>query len=833
MQAVIIAGGEGTRLRPLTSTVPKPLLPIANRPMIAHVVNLLASYGFDDIIVTVAYLGNSIRNYLGDGTEFGVRIRYLQEETPLGTAGAVANAKDLIEGTFIVLSGDVLTDIDLSKAVAFHSERSALATMILTAVESPIEFGIVTTDDEGSVNQLVEKPSWGEVFSDTANTGIYVLEPAILDRIPTGRPVDFSEEVFPSILADKQRLAGYVAEGYWADVGTFSGYVQAHRDILDGRVRVDTGGFRFDSNVIVGKNCEIDPTALIVGPALIGDFVRVGSGARILPYSVIGENVRIGTDTVIDGAILFDHAFLGEEVRLRSAIVGRSADIRNRAVINDMVVLGDNVYVGRDAVINPDLKVYPGKTVEPMSTVTSSIVWETGSSRTVFGPLGISGLANIDINPELATRIAMAFAYVLPPHGSVFCSRDTSRAARVIKRALMVGFNSVGLDVIDLEATIKPLLRHSVANTDAVAGVHVSLDPSDPQSLVIHLLNANGVDLNSQERRKVERALEREDFRRVSASEIGDLRLQSRSLDAWKSEITSASDSYRVREAQFRVVVDYSFGLGAITLPQILASWQMDALAINPYASTARAIELSLPQQLATVGDLVAASKADLGLIVDQSGERLRVIDDRGSPVPDAEFASVLVRVTGIAGTVSRITCPVNMPGNIASLAAELDLDFEWCGISPGDIAASVESGGKASLGVSSEGVFYLSGCTSSPDATAALRILLSGLAATGQRLSDLRSHLSVPAVVDGSVPVPYAGMGITMRNLRAAAESLPHDQLLLIDGIRLDKGGTFWFAAPDYSEPLIRLWAGASGREQAEALMEEVRATVTAARGI
>ncbi len=833
MQAVIIAGGEGTRLRPLTSTVPKPLLPIANRPMIAHVVNLLASYGFDDIIVTVAYLGNSIRNYLGDGSEFGVHIRYLQEETPLGTAGAVANAKELIEGTFIVLSGDVLTDIDLSKAVAFHLERKALATMVLTAVESPIEFGIVATDDHGRVKQLVEKPSWGEVFSDTANTGIYVLEPNVLDRIPEGKPVDFSEDVFPAILANKEKLSGYVAEGYWADVGTFNGYLQAHRDVLDNRVKVETGGFRFDSNVVIGNNCDIDPTALIVGPALIGDFVKVGPGARILPYSVVGENVRIGSDTVIDGAILYDHAFLGEEVRLRSAIVGRSADIRNRAVINDMVVLGDNVYVGRDAVINPDLKVYPAKTVEPMSTVTNSIVWETGSTRTVFGPLGISGLANIDINPELATRIAMAFASVLPPHGSVFCSRDTSRAARVIKRALMVGFNSVGLDVIDLEATIKPILRHSVANTDASAGVHVSLDPADPQSLVIHLLNAHGVDLTSQERRKVERALEREDFRRVSASEIGDLRLQSRSLDAWKSEITSAPDSYRVREAQFRIVVDYSFGLGAITLPQILASWQMDALAINPYASTARAIELSLPQQMASVADLVAASKADLGLIVDQSGERLRIIDDRGSPVPDAELASVLVRVTGIAGTVSRITCPVNMPANIALLAAELELDFEWCGINPSEIAASVEGREQISLGVSSEGIFYLSGCTSSPDATAALRLLLSGLAATGQRLSDLRLHLSVPAVVDGSVPVSYGSMGITMRNLRAAAENLPHDQLLAIDGIRVDRGGSFWFAAPDHSEPLMRLWAGAPDREQAESLLEEVKTRVASARGI
>jgi len=187
MQAVIIAGGEGTRLRPLTSTTPKPMLPIANKPMIGHVIELLAAHGVTDIIVTVAYLGNAIRNYLGDGSEFGVSVRYLQEETPLGTAGAVAHARHLVRGTFLVLSGDVLTDINLGEAIQFHQHRNAKATMVLTAVDAPTEFGIVATDATGRVEQLIEKPTWGEVFTDTVNTGIYVLEPEVLDTIATDR----------------------------------------------------------------------------------------------------------------------------------------------------------------------------------------------------------------------------------------------------------------------------------------------------------------------------------------------------------------------------------------------------------------------------------------------------------------------------------------------------------------------------------------------------------------------------------------------------------------------------------------------------------------------
>ncbi|MHB1548648.1 MAG: nucleotidyltransferase family protein, partial [Acidimicrobiales bacterium] len=220
MKAVIMAGGEGTRLRPLTSNQPKPMLPMANRPMMEHVVNLLRNHGFEDIVVTVAFMANAIRTYFGDGSEFGVRMVYATEETPLGTAGSVRNARDELEERFLVISGDVLTDIDLSRVVSFHEQHGAVATLALKAVDNPLEFGIVITNDDGSVERFLEKPTWGQVFSDTINTGIYVLEPEIFDFIPAGRPVDFSGESFPAMLEAKRPLFGYVADGYWEDVGT-------------------------------------------------------------------------------------------------------------------------------------------------------------------------------------------------------------------------------------------------------------------------------------------------------------------------------------------------------------------------------------------------------------------------------------------------------------------------------------------------------------------------------------------------------------------------------------------------------------------------------------
>src|SRR6478609_345377 len=245
MKAVILAGGEGTRLRPLTSNQPKPMMPIANVPMMEHIVKLLAEHGFDDIVVTVAFMANHIRNYFGDGSEFGVRMRYATEEAPLGTAGSVRNAKDELDETFLVISGDVLTDIDLGKVLDFHAQSGAMATIGLVHVENPLEFGIVITREDGSIERFLEKPTWGQVFSDTINTGIFVLEPEIFDFIPGGRPVDFSGEVFPALLEAGKPLFGAVADGYWEDVGTLESYVSAHKDVMDGRVTVDVPGFEF------------------------------------------------------------------------------------------------------------------------------------------------------------------------------------------------------------------------------------------------------------------------------------------------------------------------------------------------------------------------------------------------------------------------------------------------------------------------------------------------------------------------------------------------------------------------------------------------------------
>ena len=385
MKAVILAGGEGTRLRPLTSNTPKPMMPLANKPMMEHIVALLALHGFDEIVVTVAFLANQIRDYFGDGSDFGVSMRYATEDTPLGTAGSVRNASAELDDTFLVISGDVLTDIDLTAFVKAHRDASASASIALKHVDNPLEFGIVITQTDGSIERFLEKPSWGEVFSDTINTGIYVLEPDVFDFIADNEIVDFSGDVFPALLEAGHTMHGHVIDDYWEDVGTLDAYIRVHTDVLDGHVRVDIDGFRLGEGQWIGTDVEISPQARIDGPVVIGDSCRIEAGAHLREYTVLGTDVIVKADAFLERAVCHDHVYVGPGTNLRGCVIGRNTDLRAHVRVEDGTVVGNECFVGQDAVINPNVKIYPFKTVESGAIVTSSIVWESRGARTLFG----------------------------------------------------------------------------------------------------------------------------------------------------------------------------------------------------------------------------------------------------------------------------------------------------------------------------------------------------------------------------------------------------------------------------------------------------------------
>jgi mannose-1-phosphate guanylyltransferase/phosphomannomutase len=324
-----MAGGEGTRLRPLTINRPKPMVSLVDRPVIQHIIELLKLHGITDIIITVQYLANAIQDYYGDGSAYGVNISYSLEEVPLGTAGSVKNAEHLLDEPFLVISGDALTDFNLTQIIDHHISTRAMATITLTRVANPLEYGVVITDEDGNIRQFLEKPSWGEVFSDTVNTGIYVLQPEVLAYIERGKNTDWSKDIFPRMLNRGDKMQGFVANGYWTDVGTIEEYMRASSDYLAGKVNLPRLGQNIGGDIWVDGDAEIAADAQLHGPIYLGHGAKIKGGVIVHGPSVIRDYTIVDTRANIDRSIIWRNSYIGERAELRGAIVLRQSNIRS------------------------------------------------------------------------------------------------------------------------------------------------------------------------------------------------------------------------------------------------------------------------------------------------------------------------------------------------------------------------------------------------------------------------------------------------------------------------------------------------------------------------
>jgi mannose-1-phosphate guanylyltransferase/phosphomannomutase len=818
MKAVIMAGGEGTRLRPQTSNLPKPMLPLVGRPMMEHIVSLLRRHGVTDIVVTVAFLPNAIRSYFGDGSELGVSMRYATEESPLGTAGSVRNAREQLTERFLVISGDVLTDIDLTSVIAFHEKNEALATIALCSVENPLEFGIVITREDGTIERFLEKPGWGQVFSDTINTGIYVLEPEIFDRIPEGRSVDFSGEVFPAVLEAGQPLYGYVADGYWEDVGTTAAYLKAHEDILDGKVEADVAGFELRPGIWIGKDSTIDPSVRIDSPVFVGENCTVDEDVVLGAYTTVGANTQVAPRAEIQRSVIGENSYLGPAVRVEGAVLGRSSDLRTGARIEPGAVVGEGCLVGAHAEVRSDVKVYPYKVVEAGAQVNASIVWESGGSRTLFGPEGVQGIANVDVSPELAVRLAKAWASGFEKGSSITASRDTSRVARVLKRALMVGCNSVGVNVNDLELATVPVTQHHVRMRGNRAGLTVRLSPDDPQSVVIRFFDERGIDLSESDQRRVERMYHREEFRRVTAGEIGDIDFSPRTIELYTADVVEAFGLRRSAERQVKLVLDLSYGAANFVMPNLLSKVGADVLSINPYAQTPGMISVDRVASEARVADAVRGSGADLGAVIDAGGERLTLIDGTGRVLSDDEAIMAFIELSTMAGETGRIALPVTASDRTVRRCRERGVKLMLTPLSPSGLLQVAASGG-VSFASDRRGGYVFPAFLPAFDAAAALARLVSLLEESSTSLAEIVDATPAMPIAEGEVPTPMEQKGLVMRSLM---EQLTDEgaELVLVDGIKVVSDQGWALVVPDPADPVTHVWAEGADLESSEALV-------------
>ncbi len=820
-----MAGGQGTRLRPLTSNQPKPMLPIVGEPMMQHILRLLRRHGFTDVVVTVQFLASVVRNFFGDGSDLDLNLTYATEEQPLGTAGSVKNAESQLDDTFLVISGDAVTDFDLTKVLEYHREKQSAVTVVLKRVPDPLEFGIVITAEDGRIERFLEKPGWGEVFSDQINTGIYVIEPDVLSFIPSGEEFDFAHDLFPLLLDKGMPMYGYAPEGEWTDVGNLEAYLEVHRDVLDRKVTVEMDGFEMEGGVILGLDADIEPGAKVRGPAYIGPNARIEAGAEVREHTVLGANVVVKAGAFLHRAIVHDNAYIGPSASLRGCVVGTNTDIGRGARLDEGVVVADQCRIGEGSVLNPQVKVYPFKIVEPGALVSQSIIWESRGTRALFGDRGVAGLVNLDVTPETALRLAMAFASSLPKRSVIVASRDVTRTARIIKRAMVAGANAAGVNVHDLELAPVPVARFYARSARANGGVSVRTAPLDPAAVEVQFFDGRGVDVDPATQRKIERIYYRDDLRRAFHHEIGELTFPARAREYYARELLNIVDVRAVRDRRPKLVVDFAFGTTVLTAPSVLGAIGADALSVNATLEEDRAVlsEADVQHHLDELSRLVKASEAVLGVMFDSTGERVRLVDETGRIVSPGQALLGFIDLVARSTAFPRIAVPVVTSRAASEIVRRHGGQIVWTKISAAALMGAAESEGVIFAGAEGGGYMFPE-FLAAYDGMMSLAKLLEMLARQQTTLSAVIDGLPEAHIVQREVPTAWEAMGTVMRQLLERVNGAETDTT---DGAKVYRGEDWALVAPHPQEPVVRVWAEAGTEDEAAALADEFAALV------
>jgi mannose-1-phosphate guanylyltransferase/phosphomannomutase len=826
VKAVVMAGGEGTRLRPLTSNQPKPMVPIVGKPCIEHILELLRGHGLDEVIVTVAFLPQAIRSYFGDGESLGMKIVYSVEETPLGTAGSVRLALDQLDETFLVISGDALCDIDLTALIDFHKEKGAAVTIGLKSVDNPLEFGIVVTDEDGRVERFLEKPSWGQVFSDTINTGIYVVEPEALRHVPAEGPYDFSKQLFPLLLEMGRPLYGYVCEGYWQDIGNLDQYRQANFDALDEKVQLNIPGIRLRGNIWIGESVDLDELERVEGPAFIGNYCRVAADATVGAYTVLGPSVTLRERARTARSVIDASTHIGRASLVEGAILGRSCDIRAHVRINEGVAIGDEVTVGAESVIAAGVRIYPYKEVESGSQIHESLIWESRATSRLFGADGIAqGLVNVDLTPEVAVRVATALGTALKRGARVTASREALVACRMIKRAMLSGLISTGIEVADLRTLPAAVNRHYLKTEGFDAGFHVGVSAADPEVVQIRFFEPPGIPMSPGLQKEVEKHYTRRELRRAAASDVGDVMYPARVRESYAQDLIATLDVEAIRNRGFRLVVDYGYSAASTVLPLVLAPLGIEAVSAHEFATDRdrREGHMVLRESIGQAKRLVLAVGADFGAVLDSAGERLYLVDEKGREISVQQALLLYLSLLASNGHRGKLAFPITITSQVDRLIEGSNLEIVRTPASLAELTKAATQDGVI-FGGAMGGGYVFPDFLPAYDAVTSLTKLLELLAPVQRPLSELVAELPHSTLVHRPLPCPWAMKGTVMRLLN---ERFAGRELDLMDGIKVFDERGWAQVLPDPDEPLIHIYAEGSDEATTSELEAEVRALV------
>jgi len=671
VKAVIMAGGEGSRLRPLTVTRPKPMIPIVNKPIIVRLIeHVRDSMGVSEIGVTLHYLPNVIMSHLQDGSHLGVKLSYVVEEKPLGTAGGVRNLVSSLgwDDTLLVISGDVVTNIDLRKLIKFHQENKADFTMAVRRERDITRFGIVDLDEDGRVVRFKEKPSPGEVFSDVVNTGIYVIEPHVLKIPEEKKNLDFASDVIPRLLKGNSRVYGFrVDEFYWSDIGDLEQYRATHIDVLSGSL-ILPGGIEerlVKQGVYIGEDAVVD-VEKINPPVVVGEGARVIS-STIGPYAVIGRNVVVEENSTIENSIIFDNSFIGSSSVIEGAVVGENVRVGDHVVISEGSVIGDETRIGRGVHVKPRVRIWPSKLIDSYTTVASDLRWGVRWSRVLFEPWGMTGILNVDLTLEMLVKLGSAMGSVLREGDHLLAGCDATMAGCIGKQSIVLGALSAGVSVLDAGAIPLPLISYGVRRLKAKLGVYVNTIQGEYARVRVKVFDGEGKFVSKSMARRIEEVFFREQLRRSGEIESAFIADEEGLSKAYVSEITGMLASAELGARPAKVLVDCGGGVVANIISDVLYT-----IGETPYYSNCT--EVKSPRRLKKVAftkvfdstvAIVKNSGFKLGLIFDNDGDKLVLATGRNGIVGGDRLIALMARIMLEEKPSGRILLPAATPRSI------------------------------------------------------------------------------------------------------------------------------------------------------------------------
>jgi mannose-1-phosphate guanylyltransferase/phosphomannomutase len=803
MKGIIMAGGTGTRLRPLTCNIPKPMMPIIGKPVMQYSLELLKNSGIKDIGITLQYLPDSIIDYFGDGSEFGVNLQYFIEEIPLGTAGSVKNAEDFLDETFIVISGDAVTDVNIMDALKYHRDKKSVATIILKEVKVPLEYGVVVTNKDGRITGFLEKPNWSEVFSDKVNTGIYIFEPEIFRFYDKNKKFDFSNDLFPILMRNNIDMYGYNSNFYWCDIGGINEFMQCNYDILEGYVNVNIKAVEYKKGIWIGEDCNIGNKVNINPPVYIGDKSIVYDESELGPYTVIGMNNIISPGSTVKKSIIFNNSYIGKNVELRGTIICNKVQLENGVSVFEEAVIGDESIMRERSIVKPKVKIWPNKLVENREVIRENLIWNRKIEKSFFNNKGIRGNINVDITPEFVLKLSSAYGSIIDCNSKILISCSEEGAAQMLKYSLATGLMSMGLEVYDLKKSILQITRMVTVSMGFSGAIHVSIDKDNYEKADIVFIDKDGLNISKNMRRKIENKFRREDFRRARMDTFKSIIAINDYTKSYIENIINKLDRGKIRENKYKIVF--------VTKNRAI-KW----LLINMFNEIkVEFMVMKNTSNLKEISEEVKKYGASLGVWISDEADNYALVDEKGK-IMEKELKEVLKALVLLnIFKFNTIVASVDVTYSVEKLADMYNAKFIRTKI---DERSIVDEYIKSEKDKRKKDILiaYLS----TIDAITMLLLVLNLMAQFHSSLSTIMKKVPTYHNKVMKIKCPWEKKGKVMRNI---IEDGGFNYLDLIEGVRISFPKCWVLILPDLDEPLCSVQAEGEDEEYVDKMLEKL----------